>query len=206
MNTLHLLKDETADSANILAELSMLYIGVNFELYRSNDAARFITCFVATFRSTADCVQYWENINENIAVLSQRYLHGEAAPWNVYLLISTPEDLLKDVKYKIENDRYASRKITVAHYELPENTNEPHLIFLENIIFARDLTLTAPQSNHSLKNPAPLKAQDPEQIKANTIKHFISMKDGLIPQDRKPSSIELRKQYVREMINLTVTS
>jgi len=206
MNTLHLLKDESVESATIMAELSTSYLGVNFELYRSNDAERFITCFVAAFDSTANCIRYWEKINENIAVLSQGYLHGETAPWNLYLLISTPEELLKDVKYKIENDRYASRKITVAHYELPENTTEPYLTFLENIIFARDLTLTESQSIEPLNTPSPSKVLDQEKVRSDTIRHFISTKEGLIPQDRKPSSIELRKQYVREMISLTVTS
>jgi hypothetical protein len=206
MNTLHLLKDETEESAKILAELSTSYNGVNFELYRSNDAARFITCFVAAFPSTADCMQYWENINASIAVISQRYLRGEAAPWNLYLLISTPEGLVRDIKYKIENDRYASRKITVSHHELPDNTTEPYFTLLENIIFARDLTLIESQLLDSSKDVASSEAPEAEQIRTNTIKKFISAKDGLIPQDRKPSSVELRKQYVREMISLAITS
>lgn len=201
---LQLLKDESSESVKILTELSASYDGVDFQLYRSNDVTQFITCFVAAFRTAVECIQQWENINSAIAVISQRILRGDAAPWNLYLLISTPESLSKDVKYKIENDRYGSRKITIAHYELPENTSEPYFVLLDNIIFARDLTLTkAPSSNSLGVDPASAIANLDPSI-SEKIKKFIYFKDGLIPQDKKPGSIELRKQYVREMISLTV--
>lgn len=201
---LQLLKDETAESSRILAELAVSYARTEFKIYRSNDAERFITCIVAIFPDVMECIQQWQNINDTIAIVSQQLLKGNAAPWNLYFLISTPKMLPKDIKYRIENDRYAARKITTAHYELPDDAPDPYLAFIENIILARNISIKKIAASNSIEGSAISETEQVDQGAAKVIKEFIFSKDGLIPQDRKPGSVELRKQYVREMISLVV--
>lgn len=195
MNTLQLLPDQTLSTKAILEDLCVLFPGVLFSVYRSDDVRNFITCFVAVFTTTSACNDLWDQVNSSVAAASQRILEGEIAPWNLYLLLSTPERLTKIVKYKIENDRFAARKITIASPELPGHVQDVYRTVLENTILGIDLELSDPVEKKYGGGVV-------SDLDDNAVRSFLMSRPGLVPQDRKPASSQLRKEYIRELINL----
>lgn len=193
---LKILPFKKSESDQALIELSQLFPQVVFKVYRSDDATNFITCFVSIFQSAADCVEQWESVNSSVVMLAQGIMEGYAAPWNLYLIIVTPDHLPRDVKYKIENDRFAARKITIASGELPTGVPDAYNVAVENIILGNDMHL-------SQEKPKAAKIIIGED---SYIRKFLQSHPGTIPQDRKPASGELRKNYINELLNLTMKS
>jgi len=198
--------NQTSDALKIIDDLQKIYVDVSFSLYQSDDRLHFITCFVAKFPSAASCAEEWENVNSSIALAAQEVMHADVAPWNLYLLICTPDTLPKHLKYKIENDRFAARKITIIKAELPVDATDAYKNVLENLILGRDLKLmeSAPEVATKLKSDVETSSQ--QKNEASAIRDFILRKDELIPQDRKPVSGLLRKQYIEDLIKITVKS
>lgn len=54
---------------------------------------------------------YWEDLTENIAVNFQINLEKEIERWNIYLLFLLENEVLKEIKYKVEQDKYSCRKL-----------------------------------------------------------------------------------------------
>jgi hypothetical protein len=194
---LRILLSQTDETQKILDILQKLHADVQFSLYRSNDELNFINCFIARFVSSSACTHEWENVNSSIALVAQEVMRGEVAPWNLYLLICTPDELAKDVKYKIENDRFAARKITTTTAELPSSVSDVYGEILEDLILGRDLELTDPTPSGS--RPGSL-----EPFETSAIRDFILRKNEFIPQDRRPTSILVRQQYIEDLLDITV--
>lgn len=194
MNTLQLLRDETSETEAVLDELRVMFYEVDFRLYRSDDSLKFINCFVAIFMSAESCVALWEKVNSSIAVASQRFLSSGVTPWNLYLLVSTPEKLTKIEKYKIENDRFAARKITLSDAELLSRSSDRYRDALEDAILGTDIELSVP-SDAVFAIPL----QDDEE---SAIRRFLFSKNNTVPADRKPASAQLRKKYIEELIEI----
>lgn len=192
MNTLQLFRDETSSTLVVLDELHSAFNDVKFRLYRSDDQIKFITCFVAIFLARESCIDLWEKVNSSIAAASQSFINSGVMPWNIYLLMCTPDQLDKFSKYKIENDRFAARKIIFSSHELPQTTSDPYRAALENTILGNDIKLTNPEA---LENTPPGPANQDSFIRT-----FLLSKNQSVPTDRKPTSIRLRKQYLAELM------
>lgn len=54
---------------------------------------------------------YWEDLTENIAINFQTNLEKEIERWNIYLLFLLENEVPKEIKYKIEQDKYCCRKL-----------------------------------------------------------------------------------------------
>jgi len=171
---LRILPFHESESSQALSELSRLFPQAEFKIYRSDDSTNFITCFVSIFRSTKECVLQWESVNSSVAVLAQGIMQGDAAPWNLYLVIATPDDLPRDVKYKIENDRFAARKITIASDQLPTGVPDAYKAAIENIVLGNDLHLFQARP----------KAGNIATEEDSYIRKFLLSQPGIIPQDR----------------------
>jgi len=198
MNTLRLLRDETSETEVVLHELRVMFCGVDFRLYRSDDPLKFINCFVAIFASAESCVALWEKVNSSIAVASQRFLTSGVTPWNLYLLMSTPEKLTKFEKYRIENNRFAARKITLSDAEFLSQSSDRYLNALEDAILGKDIELTDP-----VKTALATPVQDPQE---SLIRRFLFSKNDIVPTDRKPASAQLRKKYIEELIQIDLST
>jgi len=71
------------------------------------------TCHLFTLAcSTNDALKdYWEDLTENIAINFQTNLEKEIERWNIYLLFLLENEVPKEIKYKIEQDKYCCRKL-----------------------------------------------------------------------------------------------
>jgi len=180
-------------NCHALVELSRLFKDVNFKIYKSSDSEQFITCIFSVFQSNLDCTQSWESINSTVAVVGHEMMHSESGPWNLYLIILTPDTLPKALKYKIENDRFAARKITFSLADLSLESSDPYNSIIDNLILGADLELY--QENPDRKNYI---------ISDNSkIKHFLIENEIEIPQDRKPNSRLIRKNFINQLLDLT---
>lgn len=53
----------------------------------------------------------WENLTENIAINFQIDIEKEIERWNIYLVFLLENEVPKEIKYKIEQDKYCCRKL-----------------------------------------------------------------------------------------------
>lgn len=54
---------------------------------------------------------YWENLTENIAINFQIDIEKEIERWNIYVVFLLENEVPKEIKYKIEQDKYCCRKL-----------------------------------------------------------------------------------------------
>lgn len=110
-----------------------------------------INVFTLLFETSAQLSDKWEDICSTIAAYFQSSLPAEKEfeRWNVYLFYICMEHVDKSLQYKLENDRFASRKILINDFigELDEQRVED--IISQHITNA-DLDLL--DSSKSLKN------------------------------------------------------
>ncbi len=94
----------------ILDVLRSSYNVFNFLLYKGGKKEEF-SIFVISVPSVEDLDYDWEKIVSKIAVEYQSQLGKGPELWNVYLVFIAHFEIPRGLKYKIENDKYSSRKI-----------------------------------------------------------------------------------------------
>jgi len=72
-----------------------------------------IHLFFLKFKNEQDLTAKWRKLSNAIAVYFQSKLPDEFGKWNTYLFYMLDRAVLPDLKYKIENDTFSSRKIVV---------------------------------------------------------------------------------------------
>lgn len=164
-----------------------LFPGVEFSLYRSDDAGHFISCFVARFSDSKSCEKYWGEITSEIAINFQADLNNDFASWNIYLLLVCPENIDKHLKYKIENDRFALRKILVTLQKNESQSDDQIIEVLEDAILGRDLKIGVTSSTESMP------------IYMSEIRKKLAAIPR-IPLDGKDISIQIRRQQIAELM------
>ena len=158
----------------------------NFELFSVdiNDNL-FSSCIVCWSNSADDIINFWKDIQ---SLLSAKYQpEGEYAKWNIYLIYLNKEKLSLDEKYKIENDKYFSRKIVLDGLsDLPNIDSVKEIINCE--LFGHDMHLSEGYKSSNindlidsdilnlLKNIPLGSAKDSKEARANVIKGLI---DGI---------------------------
>lgn len=162
-----------------------------FELWQSTDDEHFISCFVAQF-DDVDCIEgSWRKITNHIALDFQQDLKSMFATWNIYLVLIAPVEIDKHLKYKIENDRFALRKIVLSKFEILMRTKSDMDSILGDIILGNDLVLEGSDGRKDEKSP-----------NDNVIYSYLSSIDP-IPSDAKERSSQIRKKQIVELIERT---
>jgi len=80
----------------------------------------------------------WEEIANLIAVDFQARQTDEYQVWNIYLFYVMNNQVNKDLKYKIENDIFSSRKIIVDYTANEDSMIEEHIINRISVNFGKD--------------------------------------------------------------------
>ena len=172
--------------------LTSAYPELEFELYRSDDSNGFISCFVAYFFQANDCEQAWINITNLIALNYQEPMDNEASAWNIYLALITTNSLGKHLKYQIENDRFALRKLVLDGPEYVGVSGQMIVGPLESAILGSDLELS----------PVPTPQQHtPDGSEESYVAKLVA-KDELLPSDGRDTSITLRRLLISELVLL----
>jgi hypothetical protein len=111
----------------VLAELRSKYNMFEFSFYTSGVNEEF-SIFVVLSNSLKELSESWKKVVSNVAVNFQSQLSDKHKIWNIYIafIIATDKRMeeLKDIKYKIENDKYSSRKIVIDDISPPIDENK----------------------------------------------------------------------------------
>ncbi len=80
--------------------------------YEVDTQARY-SCHLFTIvcNGNAALNDYWEDLTENIAINFQINLEREIERWNIYLIFLLENEVPKEIKYKVEQDKYCCRKL-----------------------------------------------------------------------------------------------
>lgn len=81
--------------------------------YKTMDMGSSIPIFFVHNESHQELEQNWTKIADFIAIDFQTKLTQEYQIWNIYILYITANGLSRELKYKIENDTFSSRKIVI---------------------------------------------------------------------------------------------
>lgn len=177
----------------LLADLNLSFLkniapDVDFSFFQSDDERHFISCFVAHFSDNEACAKYWQLINNEIAVEYQSSLQDDFLSWNIYLTLVTPSAMDKHLKYRIENDRFALRKLVLAGPTFASESGAVVREALENSILGQDLKLSD------------VKGGLYDQFEnSNSFRDFLSTSSQL-PLDGKERSSEVRRRRINELL------
>lgn len=133
-------------------------------------------------------LETWDFINNIIAVHFQSSLKKDIERWNIYISFFVAEEINKDIKYMIEQDKYSTRKLIFDRIDEPDLI--PAIIdkklFSLNCEFKDDLALL----NTSVE--LLLQEQDHDLLKVLKI-------DDLKPKDRLEKYIEVLNEYKNQI-------
>lgn len=168
--------------------LTDAFPSVDFLLYQSDDPDRFISCFIAIFPNADPEPDAWLEITSLIAVNFQASLENDFATWNIYLALVFPQPISRHLKYKIESNRFALRKMVLTSKEDSLETSDQILKTIEDMILGNDLVL-GPASSESLPYSS-----------SSVVREVVSSTVA-IPADTKEKSILTRKQHIAELLS-----
>ncbi|MFY0256399.1 ABC-three component system middle component 1 [Chitinophaga sp. 30R24] len=95
---------------DISQQLVEAYNCTEVKILQVNFVGNFFVIIVR-FSSIPDLNESWRKINSVIAVKFSQYLKTEFEKYNLYLLFFVDEEVPKQLKYEIENNKFSSRKI-----------------------------------------------------------------------------------------------
>jgi hypothetical protein len=178
-----------------LSETGKMYLDqqfpdIHFSLYQSTDIERFISCFVAHVPNQQSCEDNWLSITSEIAINFQTTLTNDFASWNIYLVFICPDPIDKHLKYRIENNRFALRKI-VLNYEIAEENKEKQILdILGKTILGNDLKIDSTPVTSVIAS---------ETTEANFIQRALT-DTPKIPLDGKEKSIQIRRSQIEALL------
>ncbi|TWI15512.1 ABC-three component system middle component 1 [Sphingobacterium siyangense] len=107
-----------------LQSIRNIYQDVSIGLYQETIPGT-VNVFTLFFENKAILYHAWKDIYSSVAAYFQTGLpvDAEFERWNIYLLYICRESVDKELQYKIENDRFACRKIVLGDFadELDDN-------------------------------------------------------------------------------------
>lgn len=160
---------------------------VKFYFLQSSDAENFISCFIAQFSTNDECANNWRKITNQIALYFQEGLSNTYASWNIYLALVTPSPVEKHLKYKIENDKFALRKLVLSDPLFYADESSSIVSILENSILGKDLELGA-ASESVLQEEG-----------SNIVREYLAAIAD-VPSDAKEASIQIRKNMISDLL------
>lgn len=168
--------------------LADAFPSVDFHFYQSDDPDQFISCFIAIFPDADSERDAWLEITSLIAVNFQASLTNDFATWNIYLALVFPQPISRHLKYKIESNRFALRKMVLTSKEGSLDICDQVLKTIEDMILGNDLIL-GPASSESLPYSG-----------SSFVREVISSTEG-IPADTRENSILTRKQHIATLLS-----
>jgi hypothetical protein len=168
--------------------LGALFPELEFSFFSSDDDAHFISCFVAFCPDENLCEKHWADLTSNISINYQEALSSDVAAWNIYLAIVCPKNMNKHLKYKIENDRFALRKLVLDGEAYSSLEADAISQALEAAILGSDLVL---KPDSELAGPSSY---------TSPLREFLDNLE-VLPLDGKEKSISIRRQRISELIS-----
>jgi len=97
------------------------------EVVFSNSEAKAYAFFIH-FETENTLSEEWSEIRNFIAYKFQANVDDEFCKWNIYLFFILPIPISLDIKYKIENDTFSSRKVVIENNAAYDTIIADHLL------------------------------------------------------------------------------
>src|SRR5690606_37759870 len=98
-------------STELINQLNKMYETFDFQFRLIQTNVNISVFFVLKDSVSLSEENRWENISKEIALKYQSKLETVYEKWNLYIIYITRDITPKDLKNKIENDKFSSRKI-----------------------------------------------------------------------------------------------
>jgi len=107
----------SSSNKNFVSELSERFPEVSIS-HRKVKISHDVHVFIVEVQNEELLSEIWKRLRDYIAVYFQNTMESDFERWNLYLIYVCRDEISKELKYKIENDRVSSRKIVVDKYKL----------------------------------------------------------------------------------------
>lgn len=174
------------EEATLPATLKDAFKDLKIGLFKAVFGESYISCFYFKSRNENELSEKWQYITSSIAALYQAHLTDDYSTWNIYLLLVCEEPISRNLQYKIENDKFAMRKI--VHSEVENSEKNKIVELINNEILGNSLESSLLKNLPSLE----ARAASPLQI---LITEF-----GEIPSDNKAESRTRRSELLEFLI------
>lgn len=120
-------------STDVINQLKQKYETFDFRFQLTQTNVNISVFFVLGNSATLSEENQWENISKEIALKYQSKLETVYEKWNLYIIYITSDIAPKELKNKIENDKFSSRKIVEDAYDKELNDNEANRLIVKHI-------------------------------------------------------------------------
>lgn len=120
-------------SIEIITHLEEKYSNCDFRFSLLKEDVNISVFFALAKSATIYENDVWEKISKDIALRYQSRLETVFEKWNLYIIYITSDKTSKELKNKIENDKFSSRKIVEDDYDKEFNDNEANHLIVKHI-------------------------------------------------------------------------
>lgn len=120
-------------SEEFIKELNSKYPSCEFSFKLVNLGVNISVFFVLSKSFVLERDNLWQNISEEIALKFQPKLESVFEKWNLYIIYITTNKTHKELKNKIENDKFSSRKIVEDNFSKKFNSTVAEELVIKHI-------------------------------------------------------------------------
>ncbi len=120
-------------SAEVINQLKEKYTTCDFQFQSAHSNVNISVFFVLAKSSVLSEENLWENVSKEIALKYQSKLETAYEKWNLYIIYVTSDITSKELKNKIENDKFSSRKIVEDSFDKEFNYDEANRLIIKHI-------------------------------------------------------------------------
>lgn len=135
---------------NILKELTETYKSLIFKFIIEKININISVLFVYGLSKDFEDNDNWEKISEEIALKYQSKISNLVDKWNIYIIYLCKDIATKELKNKIENNRFSNRKIVEDNFQ-SELTDESANELIIKHITNTDLIKVIADTNDSIQ-------------------------------------------------------
>lgn len=154
----------------------------------TKDEEKMLSCFTVKFKRAEELDIYWEEIVAEIAI---NYINEQTdtfSIWNCYCVFLCSQQVPKELKYKIENNKFAMRKIVIDSF--------PNLDVESKVIEALNKRILSFNIKANLVSQEKKLARPPVILSSLSIN---LLKEGL-STDRTNQSIDARNDWINNQL------
>lgn len=175
------------EDINILDEFNMLLHTLLIEGSKNSK----LSCFSFQIDSEEALEESWQNITNEIAVNYIAHLEDSFSKWNCYIVFICSPAISKELKYKIENNKFALRKIVIDGLESSVSAED-----IKKIINNRILDLNIVLKESDIKKS--------ESVELSRLSQELLLKD--LPLDKKDESIKARQSWINKELKRIIAN
>jgi hypothetical protein len=120
-------------SKEVVNQLKEKYRTCDFQFRLVQSNVNISVFFILTNSSILSEESLWENMSKEIALKYQSKLETVYEKWNLYIIYITSDVTPKELKNKIESDKFSSRKIVEDAYNKEFNNKEANRLIVKHI-------------------------------------------------------------------------